>query len=214
MAPPTYPGPNGSFVTKTAVPLHLWQNIGSYDHVADCDYLPARSRRPTQSWRTFLRNQAFAFGHHQYPQEHFDTEYLSLRVCPYWGSLMRSVAQIARLSAGLCRWHAHQTLTPTVRRIPCVAAGAHEALCTAAHGKRAAIVFRPPSPCEVRRPMKLGRHQGRGRPRLRMLLFSRESSFEKGQAVAFRFLGELRSRAKITDERDQHARGNRDPSLT
>ena len=29
-------------------------------------YLPAPSRRPTQSWRTFLRNQAIAFGHHQY----------------------------------------------------------------------------------------------------------------------------------------------------
>lgn len=37
MAPPTYPGANGSFVTKTAVPLRLWQNIGSYDHVADCE---------------------------------------------------------------------------------------------------------------------------------------------------------------------------------
>jgi hypothetical protein len=37
MAPPTYSGANGSFVTKTTVPLRLWQNIGSYDHVADCD---------------------------------------------------------------------------------------------------------------------------------------------------------------------------------
>src|SRR5271168_1038747 len=36
MAPPTFSGPNGSFVTKTAVPLRLWQNIGSYDQVADC----------------------------------------------------------------------------------------------------------------------------------------------------------------------------------
>jgi hypothetical protein len=30
-------------------------------------YLPAPSRRPTQSWRTFLRNQASAFG--QYSEE-------------------------------------------------------------------------------------------------------------------------------------------------
>jgi hypothetical protein len=37
MAPPTYSGPNGSFVTKTAVPLRLWHNIGSYDQVADCE---------------------------------------------------------------------------------------------------------------------------------------------------------------------------------
>jgi hypothetical protein len=37
MAPSTYPGPNGSFVTKSTVPLRLWQNIGSYDHVVDCE---------------------------------------------------------------------------------------------------------------------------------------------------------------------------------
>jgi hypothetical protein len=80
-------------------------------------YLPAPSRRPTQSWRTFRRNQAIAFGHHHYPEEHSDTEYLSLRFCSYQGSLMRLVAQIARLSAGLCRGHAHETPTPTARRI-------------------------------------------------------------------------------------------------
>jgi hypothetical protein len=80
-------------------------------------YLPAPSRRPIQSWRSFLRNQAIAFGHHPYPEEHSDTEYLGLRFCLYWGSLMRSVAQIARLSAGPCRWHAHQTLTPTAQRM-------------------------------------------------------------------------------------------------
>jgi hypothetical protein len=91
--------------------------FGQYSEQRSSGYLPAPSRRPTPSWRTFLRNQAIAFGHHQYPEEHSDTEYLSLRVCSYWGSLMRSVAQIARLSAGLCRWHAHQTLTPTARRI-------------------------------------------------------------------------------------------------
>ncbi len=80
-------------------------------------YLPAPSRRPTQSWRTFLRNQAIAFGHHQRAEEHSDVGYLSLRVCSYRDSLMRFVAQIARLSAGFCRWHAHQTRTPTARRI-------------------------------------------------------------------------------------------------
>jgi hypothetical protein len=80
-------------------------------------YLPAPGRRPTQSWRTFVRNQAIAFGHHQYSEEHSDTEYLSLRFCSYWGSLMRSVGQLARLSAGLCRWHARQALTPTARRM-------------------------------------------------------------------------------------------------
>src|SRR5271169_761973 len=80
-------------------------------------YLLASGRRPTQSWRTFPRNQAIAFGHHQYPGERSDTEYLSLRVCSYWGSPMRSVAQFARFSAGLGRWHVPQTLTPTAGRI-------------------------------------------------------------------------------------------------
>jgi hypothetical protein len=47
----------------------------------------------------------------------FRRGYLSLRFCSYRDSLMRFVAQIARLSAGLCRWHAHQTPTPTARRI-------------------------------------------------------------------------------------------------
>ena len=78
-------------------------------------YMPAPGRRPTQSWGTFLRNQAIAFGHHQYSEEHSGTEYPSLRS---WGSLKRSVAQIARLSARLCRWHAHQALRSTARRIP------------------------------------------------------------------------------------------------
>ncbi len=81
-------------------------------------YMPVPSRRSTQSWRTFLRNQAIAFGHQQYPEEHSGpAEYLSRRFCSYWGSLMRLVAQIARLSAGLCRWHAHQKPTPSARRI-------------------------------------------------------------------------------------------------
>jgi len=32
-------------------------------------YMPARSRRPEQSWRIFLRNQAMAFGHCEYSEE-------------------------------------------------------------------------------------------------------------------------------------------------
>ena len=31
-------------------------------------YPPAPSRRPRQSWRTFLRNQTIAFSHHQNPE--------------------------------------------------------------------------------------------------------------------------------------------------
>ena len=37
LAPPTYRDPNGSFVSKTSVPLRFWQNIGSYDKASDCE---------------------------------------------------------------------------------------------------------------------------------------------------------------------------------
>ena len=140
----------------------------------------------------------------------FRHEYLSLRICSYWGSLMRSVAQIARLSAGLCRWYAHQTLTPTVRKIRRIplnprrraqgAMNGAQRLDTrlAAHGKRAAIVFRPPFPCEVR-TMKLGRYQGAVARDLRMLLFSRGSSFEKAQQVRWVSNDDVRQQNRFID---------------
>jgi hypothetical protein len=37
MAPPTYLGTNGSYVARTGAPLRLWQNIGSYDSVSECE---------------------------------------------------------------------------------------------------------------------------------------------------------------------------------
>ena len=32
-------------------------------------YIQSPGRRPTQSWRSFFRNQTVAFSHHQYPEE-------------------------------------------------------------------------------------------------------------------------------------------------
>src|ERR1035437_5383133 len=56
-------------------------------------YLPAPGRRPTQSWRTFLRNQASAFG--QYSEER-SGGYARLHVPSHWAKLKRSTAaQIA-----------------------------------------------------------------------------------------------------------------------
>jgi hypothetical protein len=56
-------------------------------------YMPARSRRPTQSWRTFLRNQASAFG--RYSEER-SRRYARLHVPSSWAKLMQSAAaQIA-----------------------------------------------------------------------------------------------------------------------
>jgi hypothetical protein len=37
MAPPTYLGTSGSYVTKTGAPLRLWRNIGSYDSANECE---------------------------------------------------------------------------------------------------------------------------------------------------------------------------------
>lgn len=37
-------------------------------------YLPPPSRRPRQSWQTFVRNQSNAFGRHQDQEEPSDTE--------------------------------------------------------------------------------------------------------------------------------------------
>ena len=66
-------------------------------------YLPARSRRPGQSWRTFLRNQAMAFGHREYAEER-SREDAGLHGESYWAQLKRSgAAQIATVWVGLRR---------------------------------------------------------------------------------------------------------------
>jgi hypothetical protein len=64
-------------------------------------YLPARSRRPGQSWRTFVRNQAIAF--RQYSKER-SRGYAHLHVLSSWAQLKRSGAvQLATLWVGLRR---------------------------------------------------------------------------------------------------------------
>jgi hypothetical protein len=63
-------------------------------------YLPARSRRPGQSWRTFLRNQAMVFGHREYAEERSRAD-AGLHIEFYWSQLKRSgAAQIATLRVG------------------------------------------------------------------------------------------------------------------
>jgi hypothetical protein len=63
-------------------------------------YLPPPSRRPRQSWRTFVRNQSIVFGCLQYQDEQSDTESLSLRIWSHWRRLVRSVTQIAAVCVG------------------------------------------------------------------------------------------------------------------
>src|SRR5258708_29541566 len=58
-------------------------------------YLPAPGRRPRQSWRTFLRNQASAFG--QYSEARSDG-YAGPQGATYSADLMQSAA--ARIAMG------------------------------------------------------------------------------------------------------------------
>ncbi len=78
-------------------------------------YLPAPGGRPTQSWRSFLRNQASAFG--QYSETR-SRGYAGLHVRSYWAKLMRSTtAQIAAVGVGLRRGLGRQPSAPNTRRI-------------------------------------------------------------------------------------------------
>jgi len=66
-------------------------------------YMPVRSRRPGQSWRTFLRNQATAFGHREYYEERL-REDAGPQSRSYWAKLKRSgAAQIAMVWVALSR---------------------------------------------------------------------------------------------------------------
>src|SRR5271167_4378647 len=66
-------------------------------------YMPARSRRPGQSWRTFVRNQAMAFGQCEYNEE-LQSGDAGLQSQSYSAQLERSgAAQIATVWIGLRR---------------------------------------------------------------------------------------------------------------
>jgi hypothetical protein len=66
-------------------------------------YMPARSRRPGQSWRTFLRNQAMAFGHREHSGERSSGD-AGLQRQSYSRQLRRFwAAQIPTASLGLRR---------------------------------------------------------------------------------------------------------------
>src|SRR5229473_4614015 len=78
-------------------------------------YLPAPGRRPTQSWRSFLRNQASAFGQYSEARARGSAR---PHVRSYWAKLMRfTAAQIAAVGIGL--WHGLgcQPSAPNARRI-------------------------------------------------------------------------------------------------
>ena len=78
-------------------------------------YLLAPGRRPTQSWRSFLRNQASAFGQYSETRSRGCT---GLQIRPYWAKLMRSAtAKVATVSVELRRGLSRQPSAPNARRI-------------------------------------------------------------------------------------------------
>jgi hypothetical protein len=77
-------------------------------------YLRSLGRRPTQSWKTFVRNQALAFG--QYSEQR-EEEYERPQGESSWVTLIRpAAAEIARACSGLRRVLCSQP-TLIVRRI-------------------------------------------------------------------------------------------------
>ena len=80
-------------------------------------YMPARSRRPGQSWRTFLRNQAMAFGHCEYYEE-WSRGGAGLQSQSYSARFERSgAAQIATVWVGLKTSFSRAQPTLSNRRI-------------------------------------------------------------------------------------------------
>jgi hypothetical protein len=80
-------------------------------------YMPARSRSPGQSWRTFLRSQAMAFSHSEYAEERSRGD-AGLHGQSSWAQLERfRAAQIATVWVGHRRGLAQPKPTLNVGRI-------------------------------------------------------------------------------------------------
>ena len=105
-------------------------------------YMPARSRRPEQSWRTFLRNQAMAFGHCEYSEE-WPSGNAGLQSQSYSAQLERSgAAQIATVWVGRKRSFGRAQSTLSNRRIrlrsaKCARGVTHRAACVSSGSRRA-----------------------------------------------------------------------------
>jgi len=80
-------------------------------------YMPAKGRRPGQSWRTFLRNHAFAFRSDQDAENVSGVECRSLHAWFYQRWLVRfAVGQIAVVGVRRGRWGGPLLLLPNARR--------------------------------------------------------------------------------------------------
>jgi hypothetical protein len=124
-------------------------------------YLPAPGRRPTQSWRSFLRNQANAFGHYS---EARSWGHAGLHVRSYRAKLLRSTtAQIAAVGVGLRRGLAHRPSANarkiSLRSAQCARATMHRVprLAAVFGGLQQACDYRLPIAVAVRSPPSEGR---------------------------------------------------------
>jgi hypothetical protein len=122
-------------------------------------YLPARSRRPGHSWRTFLRNQAMAFGHREYAEER-STGDAGPQDQSYWAQLKRSgAAQIATVWVELRRGLAQQQPTLNFASISLRSAhsdcGVTHRAASVSGGSRRALYSRSGAAFPIRSPPRL-----------------------------------------------------------
>ncbi len=97
-------------------------------------YMPARRRRPGQSWRTFLRNQAMAFGHSEYFEERSRGD-AGPHIDFCWDQLKRLTAAHIVTIGGVLRRDLGRTQLMNNRRV-----GLRSAKCDRAVSHRAASV--------------------------------------------------------------------------
>jgi hypothetical protein len=120
-------------------------------------YLPARCRWPGQSWRTFLRSQASAFGQYSELRSMGDAGF---RIESYWAQRKRSViAQFAAVGVGRRCGLAQPQLTPNVERTGLRAVDRDRSVTHAAHrsdsvsgGSRRALYDRRRAKFPIRSP--------------------------------------------------------------
>ena len=146
-------------------------------------YLPAPSRRPTQSWRTFLRNQTSAFGQYS---EQLSKGYARPQGQYCWATRMRSAAaQIGAVGIELGLGLSPQQTALNARRIglrsaQCERAAMHRMprLATVSAGLRKARSNRLPTAVPVRSPP----YEARASPRPRSRA-TREVTFRVDQVL-------------------------------
>jgi hypothetical protein len=123
-------------------------------------YMPPANRRPGQSWRTFLRNQAMAFGHREYAEE-WSRVAARLPIESNWTHLKRSgTAWLMAVCFGLKRGPAQQPTHNEIRISPRYAycdRGVTRCSATASGGSRTLLHQRSTRAFPLRSPPRQAR---------------------------------------------------------